>query len=69
MTQEARRFVADLVWGDRNFTEFFTAGYGHPNGDLARIYGVDPPATDFDRVPSRPIRNVPDCWDRRCSSR
>ena len=50
MTHEARRFVSDLVWSDRNFTELFTAPYGFPNGDLARIYGVEPPATDFERV-------------------
>jgi hypothetical protein len=50
MTQEARRFVSDLVWGGRNFMELFTAEYGYPNGDLARIYGVSEPATDFDRV-------------------
>ena len=51
MTEEARRFVSDLVWNDRNFTELFTADYGYVNGDLARIYGVEAPATDFDRVP------------------
>lgn len=51
MTQEARRFVSHLVWSDRNFTELFTAPYGFPNGDLARIYGVEPPATDYERVP------------------
>ena len=50
MTQEARRFVSDLVWDDGNFTKLFTAPYGYPNGDLARIYGVEPPANDFDRV-------------------
>jgi hypothetical protein len=50
MTQEARRFVSYLVWSDRNFTELFTAPYGFPNGDLARIYGVEPPATDYERV-------------------
>src|SRR5262249_28616980 len=51
MTQEASRFVGDLVWGGGDFTKFFTADYGFPNGDLARIYGVEPPANDFDRVP------------------
>jgi hypothetical protein len=51
MTQEARRFVSDLVWGDGDFTQLFTANYGYPNSDLARIYGVEPPANDFDRVP------------------
>jgi hypothetical protein len=50
MTQEARRFVADLVWNGRDFTQLYTAAYGFPNGDLARIYGVEPPANDFDRV-------------------
>jgi hypothetical protein len=50
MTLEARSFVSDLVWNNRNFTELFSAPYGFPNGDLARIYGVEPPANDFDRV-------------------
>jgi hypothetical protein len=50
MTEEARRFVSDLVWNGRNFTELFTAPYGFPNGDLARIYGVEPPAMDYERV-------------------
>ena len=47
MTQEARRFVSGLVWGSRDFTELFTAADGYPNGDLARIYGVEPPANRF----------------------
>jgi hypothetical protein len=51
MTQEARRFVADLVWNRRDFTGLFTAPYAYPNGDLARIYGVEPPPNDFERVP------------------
>jgi Protein of unknown function (DUF1592)/Protein of unknown function (DUF1588)/Protein of unknown function (DUF1595)/Protein of unknown function (DUF1587)/Protein of unknown function (DUF1585) len=50
MTQEARRFVSALVWEGMDFTQLFTAGYGFPNGDLARIYGVEPPANDFERV-------------------
>jgi hypothetical protein len=50
MTHEARTFVADLVWNGRNFMELFSAPYAYPNGDLARIYGVEPPATDFERV-------------------
>jgi hypothetical protein len=51
MTHEARAFVSDLVWNGRNFMELFSAPYAYPNGDLARIYGVEPPANDFDRVP------------------
>jgi hypothetical protein len=50
MTQETRRFVSDLVWGGGDFTELFTAAYGYPNGDLARIYGIDAPANDFDKT-------------------
>lgn len=50
MTEEARLFVGDLVWNDRNFMDLFTAGYGYANSDLAAIYGVAPPAKEFDRV-------------------
>ena len=50
MTEEARRFVSDLVWNGRDFTQIFTAGYGYMNGDLARIYKVEPPAADFERT-------------------
>ena len=50
MTEEARRFVGDLVWNDRNFMELFTADYGFVNADLAAIYGVPAPAKEFDRV-------------------
>ncbi len=49
-TEEARRFVSDLVWNNQNFMQLFTAPYGYANGDLARIYKVDPPPADFDRV-------------------
>lgn len=51
MTEEARRFVGELVWNDRNFMELFTAEYGYPNSDLATIYGVPAPAREFERVP------------------
>ena len=40
MTQEARTFVADLVWNDRNFMDLFTANYGFVNVELAPIYKV-----------------------------
>ena len=50
MTQEARRFVSGIVWGGQDFTTIFTVNYGQPNGDLARIYDVVPPASDYDRV-------------------
>jgi hypothetical protein len=50
MTEETRRFVADLVWADRNFMELFTAEYGFANTDLAELYGVSAPAGEFERV-------------------
>src|SRR6185503_2048882 len=51
MTEEARSFVGDLAWNDRNFMELFTADYGYPDNDLANIYGVKAPAKGFERVP------------------
>ena len=50
MLEEDRRFVADLVWNDRNFMDLFRADYGFVNSDLATVYGVAAPATDFERV-------------------
>jgi hypothetical protein len=50
MTEEARRFVGDLVWNDRNFMQVFTADWGFPNSDLAAVYKVGPPEHDFSRV-------------------
>jgi hypothetical protein len=50
MTEEARVFLADLVWNDRNFMDAFSAEYSFVNADLAAIYGVAAPAKEFDRV-------------------
>lgn len=50
MTEEARLFIADLVWNDRDFRAVFTADYTFANADLAAIYGVPAPAREFDRV-------------------
>jgi len=50
MTEEARLFIGDLVWNDRNFMDLFLADYSFVNGDLAAIYGVPAPAKEFDRV-------------------
>jgi len=50
MTEEARRFIGDLVWNNRDFTQVFTANYSFINSGLAAIYKVEPPARDFDRV-------------------
>ncbi len=48
--EEARRFVGDLVWNDRNFMDVFRASHGFINSDLAAVYQVKAPARDFDRV-------------------
>ncbi|HEX2727265.1 MAG TPA: DUF1592 domain-containing protein, partial [Beijerinckiaceae bacterium] len=54
MTEETRRFVADLVWNNRDFTELFTAPHGYVNPDLATLYGVTAPTKEFDRVDFTP---------------
>ena len=51
MTQEARTFVSDLVWNDRDFMSLFTADYGFVSSELAAIYGVPAPPKEYDRVP------------------
>jgi hypothetical protein len=50
MTEEARLFVSDLVWNDRNFMDLYTANYGFVNAELAPIYKVPAPAKEFDKV-------------------
>jgi hypothetical protein len=50
MIEEARRFVGDLVWNDRNFMDVFRGSYGFVNSDLAAVYKVPAPAGDFDRT-------------------
>ncbi|HUS07470.1 MAG TPA: DUF1592 domain-containing protein [Bryobacteraceae bacterium] len=54
MTEETRRMVADLVWNNRDFTEFFSADYSYLNAGLASLYGIAPPSRDFDKVPLPP---------------
>ncbi|HUS06898.1 MAG TPA: DUF1592 domain-containing protein [Bryobacteraceae bacterium] len=51
MTEETRRFVADLVWRDRDFTELFTDEFAYVNPELALLYGVKAPENEFERVP------------------
>ena len=50
MTEEARVFLGDLVWNDRNFMDFVRADYGFINSDLATIYSLPAPAREFSRV-------------------
>jgi hypothetical protein len=50
MVEETRRLFNHLVWGDHSFMEFFTADYTFVNADLARLYGLPAPDTEFGRV-------------------
>ncbi len=50
MTEETKRLFNHLVWGNRNFMEFFTADYSFVSADLAKLYGLKPPAEDFGLV-------------------
>lgn len=50
MTEEARRFISDLIWGEQDFMTLFTAEYGYMNSDLANIYGVPAPSAEFSKV-------------------
>ncbi len=50
MTEESKRFIGDLVWNDRNFMQAFTANYSFINSDLAAVYKVPPPSSDYQRV-------------------
>jgi hypothetical protein len=50
MTEEARLFISDLIWNDRNFMDAFRSDYSFVNAELASIYGVPAPAQDFARV-------------------
>jgi len=51
MTEEARRFVRDLAWSDRNFMDLLTDPHGYVSADLAAIYEVPAPAREYERVP------------------
>ena len=47
MTEETKRLIASLVWGNRNFMEIFTADYSFLNSDLASLYGFSAPSEEF----------------------
>jgi hypothetical protein len=59
MTEEAKRFMADLVWNDRNFMDAFRASQGFVNADLAAVYKVTAPPRDFERVEFPPEQERP----------
>lgn len=50
MTEETRQLFRHLVWGDKNFMEFFSADYTFISSSLAQIYGLPTPEEEFARV-------------------
>jgi hypothetical protein len=50
MTEETRRFIADAIWNDRNFMDIFSGEYTFLTSDLAAVYKLPPPATEFAKV-------------------
>lgn len=50
MTEETRRLVSDLVWGEKHFMDLFRADYAFVNSDLAALYGLPAPSGEFEKV-------------------
>lgn len=50
MTEEARRLVEYLVWGNHNFMELYSADYAFVSTALAKLYDVPAPASEYGRV-------------------
>ena len=50
MTEETKRLFGDLVWNDGNFMDFFRADYGFISTDLANLYQLSEPESEFARV-------------------
>jgi hypothetical protein len=50
MAEETKRLFGELVWNNRNFMEFYSADYSFLTTDLATLYGVTPPAKEYERV-------------------
>ena len=51
MTEETKRLASHLVWTNTNFMEFFSAPYTFVNADLARLYKLDVPKGEYEKVP------------------
>ncbi len=50
MVEETTRLFNHLVWEDKNFMEFYTADYTFLSTELAEIYNMPTPPSDFARV-------------------
>lgn len=47
MAEEVRQLFEHLVWEDGDFLDFFKADYAYISTDLARLYGLKPPESEF----------------------
>ena len=50
MVEETQALFNYLVWGDRNFMEFFTADYTFLSANLAPLYDLPPPPEEYAMV-------------------
>ena len=50
MVEETTRLFDHLVWNDENFMEFFTADYSFVNSELAQLYEMTKPESEFART-------------------
>jgi hypothetical protein len=50
MMEEVRQLFEHPVWDNGNFLDFFKADYAYVSTDLARLYGLNPPASEFAQV-------------------
>lgn len=50
MTEETRQLFGHLVWGGKDFREFFSADYTFLSSALAELYGMPQPAEEYAQV-------------------
>lgn len=50
MVEETQRLLQHLVWKDGNFMELFNARYGFLNSDLATLYALPAPQSQFELI-------------------
>ena len=50
MTEEPRRLASNLIWQNGNFMDFFSADYAYLSSNLASLYKVEAPKTEFEKV-------------------
>jgi hypothetical protein len=50
MAEEVRQLFEHLVWENGNFLDFLKADYAYISTDLARLYGLKPPESEFAKV-------------------